>query len=69
MKTLAALIGRQAAYRVGGMTFTVTVTDVRSRYGNVDVEITPVHGAGYQWVQLTSVEIGHLPPVTGKAGA
>lgn len=57
MKTLAALIGRQAKYRVGGMTFTVTITDVRPRYGVVDVEITPVHGTGKQWVQLTSVEL------------
>jgi hypothetical protein len=56
-RELAGLIGRDAAYRVAGLTMAVRVVDARTRFGGVDVLISPVAGSGEQWVQVDSVRM------------
>jgi hypothetical protein len=54
-RELAAMIGQNATYRVGALTLAVTVTDARTRFGNLDLLISPDAGTGEQWVQSDSV--------------
>lgn len=56
-KEMAALLYASATYEVKGMIFDVTITDARTRFGSVDVEITPTSGKGTQWVSRDSVKI------------
>jgi hypothetical protein len=54
-RELAAMIGQNATYRVGAMTVSVSVMDARTRFGNLDLLISPDAGTGEQWVQSDSV--------------
>ena len=43
--------------KTSNIQFRVTVTDVRMRWGHVDVLIRPLQGEGCKWVDHTHVEI------------
>ena len=50
---------RSGFYPIGNgeMRVAVTVTDVRSRFGQMDLFIQPVSGEGGRWVTPSSVEL------------
>ena len=54
--------GRDEAYlRANGLMMRVIVLDAKVVYGRIDVQITPVAGAGKKWVRvdsLTEIEEG-----------
>jgi len=35
-----------------GLNFPVKVLDLRTRWGTIDAQVTPVGGAGTRWVQI-----------------
>ena len=49
--------GMIAKMDVEKMTINVTVQDIRVRFGHVDVLVTPVNGAGEQWVENHRIQI------------
>ena len=57
VREMAQLIGRPVAYRVPGTELIVhgTVSDVRARFGETDVEFTPDAGSGTKWLSQHSV--------------
>lgn len=52
---MAKMIGEPAQLDVGDMTFLVTITDVRNRFGGVDYLVTPQAGHGQAWKSADSV--------------
>ena len=54
---LALNIGKRGQLRVSGtaLTFAVTVTDARNRYGNLDYKVKPVDGNGEAWHQADAI--------------
>jgi hypothetical protein len=52
---MAKMIGKPAQLDVGGMTFLVTIVDVRNRFGSVDYLVTPQAGHGEQWKSADGV--------------
>lgn len=58
-ETYNNLIHAVGLYPAGssGIQFRVTVTDVRMRWGHVDVLIRPLQGLGCKWVDSTHVQI------------
>ena len=52
----AAVQAETASYQVGGMTIPVTILDCRKIWGRVDCLITPVGGAGQQWVEKRKLQ-------------
>ena len=54
------LIGRTAEYFNDGLTFLVTIINVKAAYGNVRAIIQPLHGSGRKTVNLDSLKIGEL---------
>lgn len=54
---LAKNIGKRGQLRVSGtaLTFAVTVTDARNRYGNLDYKVKPVDGNGEAWHQADAI--------------
>lgn len=54
---LALNIGKRGQLRVSGtaLTFAVTVTDARNRYGNLDYKVKPVDGNGEAWHEATGL--------------
>lgn len=63
MKTTAETmhaIGQTVNYRVGEMSVLVKVTDVKTVWGQIRIQITPLMGTGRQWVNVDSVsKINH----------
>ena len=44
-------VGRKARYATSdGFTIEVTVENVKSHFGRVDLEVTPIYGSGTKWV-------------------
>lgn len=44
-------VGRKARYSTSdGFIIEVTVENVKSHFGRVDLEVTPMHGSGTKWV-------------------
>lgn len=55
---LSRLIGRTGLYGVkGAISFRVTVTDWRNRYGRIDVLLVPEAGEGETWTEITNVRL------------
>jgi len=54
-KELMQLIGQTATYRLNGLVFDVTITDSQIAYGKIRVEITPVAGSAFTWVNRDSL--------------
>jgi len=44
-------VGHTASLPIEGLTVTVFCNDVRNRYGNLDVLVTPMEGDGERWVK------------------
>lgn len=56
--TMSANIGKTATLEDGkGMTYLVTITDTRERWGNKDYKVEPVAGSGSRWVSEYTVKI------------
>lgn len=55
---LAGLVGKQGAIRTAeGLTFAVTITDARTRFGILDYLVVPQAGIGEAWVESRRVQI------------
>lgn len=48
---------RTALYAVNELKIQVSILDVRLRYGQLDLLITPVNGKGEKWVSESKVEL------------
>jgi hypothetical protein len=57
VREMSALIGRSALLYVGDLAVEVRVTDARTRFGSVDVQVTPVSGHGLRWVLVETVSL------------
>lgn len=55
MKNYLKYLGYNAHYRVNGLVFEVTMTDVKKVYGDVRFRIEPVSGFGDIWVSISSL--------------
>jgi len=55
MKEYYQNIDKLALYPVNGLTVKVIITDVKSSYGSVCYQITPVDGIGSIWVNRSSI--------------
>lgn len=55
--TMSPMIGKPAQLDVGGMTFLVTILDVRIRWGQLDYLVQPQAGHGQQWKSADSLRI------------
>lgn len=49
------LIGRTGDMNENGWRVRITIEDVRSQFGRVDVKLVPQAGGGYRWVSLERV--------------
>ncbi len=64
---MIAAIGQQVIARFESLHIVVSVKDVRYVWGKPQVQIAPLHGTGFQWVELgriSSLESHALVPVT-----
>lgn len=52
-----SLVGKQAIYAVRGMSFDVTIQEVRQSFGRTDLRITPQAGTGEAWISLDNLTI------------
>ena len=60
-------VGRKAKYVTKeGFSIEVTVQNVKTHFGRVDLEIVPLHGAGANWVTQTKLQFGS-PKSNGQA--
>lgn len=50
MKELIKQIGKEADLTIESFTVRVKILDVRSAYGRIDYEVTPVTGSRTRWV-------------------
>lgn len=50
-ETRAKYVGKVGLLDFGGLLVNVAIDDIRYRYGNIDVLVHPVSGAGTRWVQ------------------
>lgn len=58
IKEMAALIDTRGTYGIGrDVWMDVTITDLRTSYGQVQALVTPVAGKGSMWVNLDSVKV------------
>jgi hypothetical protein len=60
---LAAYIDQRIELRVDDLDIEVDVLDVRSTFGNVHFQVTPVSGRGEQWVSADRCS-GYDPPLS-----
>jgi hypothetical protein len=51
-----AYVGKYGRLSTGGMLFNVKIKDIRNRYGNLDVLVTPMSGSGEKWVQVHRIQ-------------
>lgn len=49
-------VGARAVIELNKMQVNVTCLDVRNRYGNLDIKITPMNGLGTAWVSAHRLE-------------
>lgn len=49
--------GKFARVTLEGLEFGVKITDVRKRYGHVDLLVTPRSGEGERWIQSDRVTL------------
>ena len=52
-----AVQSETAVYKTSGMTIPVKILDCRKIWGRVDCLITPVGGAGQQWVEKRKLQL------------
>lgn len=56
MKNHTENIGKQAAIRIGDLTVDVRIMNIRSAFGRIDYEVTPVAGTGSRWIDSNNVD-------------
>ncbi len=56
VKETHSMLGKKAIYAHGSLKFEVTVTDIKSAYGQIRYLITPVNGSGEVWVFAEKVK-------------
>tara|TARA_Y100001947_G_C10155951_1_gene226081 strand:- start:131 stop:361 length:231 start_codon:yes stop_codon:yes gene_type:complete len=50
-------VGRKARYNMAdGLSIEVTVTNIKSHFGRLDMEVTPISGTGNKWVTKEKLE-------------
>ena len=54
---LTGLVGNVGRWSTGSLSVSVRILDAHRRFGRVDLEITPLDGAGSQWVERSSVRL------------
>lgn len=56
--TMSTHIGKRATLEDGkGITYLVTITDTRERWGQKDYKIEPIAGSGSRWVSEYTIKI------------
>jgi hypothetical protein len=63
----SAYVGKTGAIDAGGLTVAVKITDARTRYGHLDLYVTPVTGYGDRWVEYKNISIDNDPGFIGAA--
>lgn len=53
-----------AKYSIDGLDIDVTITDARTRFGHLDLLISPTSGSGEKWVERKNLEIRQDPADT-----
>lgn len=56
VKETHTMLGKKAVYTHGSLKFEVTVTDIKSAYGQIRYLITPASGSGEVWVFAEKVK-------------
>lgn len=51
------LIGQPADAAINGLTVRVRISDVKTAYGNVRYQVTPLSGSGSVWVDSSRVQL------------
>lgn len=51
------LIGQPADVAINGLTVHVRISDVKTAYGNIRYQVTPLSGSGSVWVDSRSVRL------------
>lgn len=54
---ILTLIGRPADVDLNGMIVRVRISDVKSSYGNIRYQVTPLSGSGSVWVDAGRVQL------------
>ncbi len=50
-------LGKQGRIVLNSLSVEVTISDIRNRYGNVDVRISPIKGSGDVWVRADRIKL------------
>jgi hypothetical protein len=58
---LNAYIGLHADFSVGDLTVKTIIRDARTRFGHLDLLITPTSGAGEKWVERKNLVLANDP--------
>lgn len=61
-KAMLPAIGQQVNVRCEDLQILCTVTDVKSAYGVIRLQVQPVAGTGSQWVQLERITLAAAAP-------
>jgi hypothetical protein len=56
-QAIEALKGRTARMTIESLDVSVLITDVRRRFGHIDVLVKPTDGSGEQWVEKHRVKV------------
>jgi len=62
---LTAYIGKTGAIEANGLSVNVTIKDARTRYGHLDLSVTPLAGTGERWVEYKNIAINSDPGLAG----
>ena len=67
-------VGKKAQFETSdGLTIEITVVNVKTHFGRIDLCVTPVHGKGERWVTSGKLDFGEqslngsLPPAAERA--
>jgi len=58
---LLAYIGKTGAIEANGLSVDVKINDARTRYGHLDLSVTPLAGTGERWVEYKNIAINSDP--------
>jgi hypothetical protein len=56
-----AYCGLTGSIKANGLTINVRIVDARRRYGHLDLQVTPIDGAGTVWVERKNIVINEDP--------
>jgi hypothetical protein len=56
-----AYCGLTGSIKANGLTINVRIVDARRRYGHLDLQVTPIDGAGTVWVERKNIIINEDP--------